>query len=403
MDREAYPSMKTSRSFLRRLADCAVAAVCISCGESSVPTSDTAPTTAVEPPQAPKETETKTPNVLADAVDALFTEAEAKDAFSGSVVVVDAGKQVLEKGYGFADRTAKRKNTPATRFHIGSVSKQFAATAILALVEDGKLALGDPVSKFFPAYPRENLEMDGQPVTIHHLISHTSGLPDPGATAPFKSAVWRRPIAPSEQIDFVKGQPLVRKPGSAYQYVNYNFLLAALIVEHASKVPYEQFLRERFFGPLGMEGSGTLLPAREAGAAAVGYAADRNGALTALADNATFNKDPDVTFAFGSGQIYSTVHDLALWDRALTGEVVLNAKERDLLFQPNRDRYAYGWVVEKKAGITVEWHNGALSPLGFTALVVRIPSKDRFVAYLSNFDLPLVEPFEAKVLALAIQ
>ena len=112
------------------------------------------PATTEMPPVAP-------PNAFAEAIDALFTAAEAKDAFSGSVIVIDGGKQVLEKGYGFADRAAKRKNAPDTLFRIGSVSKQFAASAILALVQDGKLALTDPVSKFFPDYPKENLTLEG--------------------------------------------------------------------------------------------------------------------------------------------------------------------------------------------------------------------------------------------------
>ncbi len=342
-------------------------------------------------------------SALADAVDALFTDAETNDAFSGSVIVVDGGKRVLEKGYGFADRTTKRKNAPDTLFRIGSVSKQFTATAILALVEDGKLALTDPLSKFFPDYPRENLAMDGEAVTIHHLLSHTSGLPDPSGTPSFKNAAWRRPIAPTEQVTFAKTLPLVRKPGSAFQYLNYNFLLAALIVEQISARPYETLLRQRFFEPLGMKDSGTVLPASETGRAAVGYAAESKGAFVALSDNPTFNKDPDVTLAFGSGQVYSTVRDLALWDRALAGETVLKPAVRDLLFTPNSDDYGYGWVIRKNADVTMAWHNGALSPLGFTALIVRVPAKDRFVAYLSNFDLPLTQPFEAKVASLAMK
>ena len=109
---------------------------------SSAPTT-APPTSTAMPPVAP-------PNALAGAIDALFTDAATKDAFSGSVIVVAGGKTVLEKGYGFADRDAKRKNTPDTVFRIGSVSKQFAAAAILTLVQDGKLALTDPLSKFFP-------------------------------------------------------------------------------------------------------------------------------------------------------------------------------------------------------------------------------------------------------------
>ena len=214
---------------LIRVSPVAFLALNVACRQSATSGPAPSPAPSAEPSSSSTPTDKSdaaVPNALADAVDALFTDAEKRDAFSGSVIVVDGGKHVLEKGYGFGDRKAKRKNTPDTLFRIGSVSKQFAASAVLALVQDGKLALTDPVSKFFPDYPKENLVMDGQEVTIHHLISHTSGLPDPRTTAGFKSAVWRRPVAPTEQVGFAKTLPLVRKPGSAFEHVNYNFLLA---------------------------------------------------------------------------------------------------------------------------------------------------------------------------------
>ncbi len=344
----------------------------------------------------------KTPNALADGIDALFTDAAAKDVFSGTVIVVDGGHQVLAKGYGLADRTTKRANTPDTILRIGSMSKQFAATAVLALVADGKLALTDPVSKFFPDYPAANLVMDGVAVTIHHLLSHTSGLPDPASTTAFKQAIWRRPIDPSEQVGFVQALPLVAKPGTTFAYLNFNFLVAALIVEKTAGVPYESFLKTRFFGPLGMKDTGTVLPAGDASRAALGYADLGSGMLTSFSQDPSF-KDPDVTVAFGAGQVYSTIGDLALWDRALTGVAVLPAAQRDLLFTPNLASYGYGWVIEKKNNVSFEWHNGALSPVGFASYMIRVPSKDRFVAYLANRDIAGIEPFETKVEALALK
>jgi CubicO group peptidase (beta-lactamase class C family) len=208
---------------------------------------------------------------------------------------------------------------------------------------------------------------------------------------------------PSEQIGFVQAMPLVRKPGTEFEYLNFNFLLAALIVEKVSGQTYDSFLKQRFFDPLAMTDTGMLLPSADAPRAAIGYAKDASGTLASdLADDPAF-RDRDLTFFFGAGQIYSTVRDLAKWDRALVGDKVLAQAQRALLFTPNIDNYGYGCVIEKKSNVTVEWHNGAISPLGFTALIVRVPAKDRFVAYLSNFDLPLIEPFEAKVEALAVK
>jgi CubicO group peptidase (beta-lactamase class C family) len=361
-----------------------------SSSSSSSPSDPGAPTPAPSSTAPPAVTAPPAPaaNALADAVDALFTDSSSRDTFSGSVIVVDGGQQVLAKGYGFADRTSKRKNTPDTIFRVGSVSKQFALT--------------DPVSKFFPDYPAENLVLDGTVVTLQHLLSHTSGLPDPAGTAGFKAAIWRRPIAPSEQVGFAQTLPLVAKPGSTFAYLNFNFLLAALIVEKTSGLPYGTFIQQRFFGPLAMADSGTVMPASAAPRAAVGYYEDSTNTLASFEATPGF-ADPDVTVAFGAGQVYSTVLDLAKWDRALTGEKVLAAAQRDLLFTPNLDDYGFGWVIEKQSNVTIEWHNGALEPLGFSAMIVRVPSKDRFVAYLSNFDYPLISPFEPKVEALVVK
>lgn len=338
------------------------------------------------------------PSALAQALDALFAPAASNDTFSGSVLLIDGGEIVWSRGYGAADRTTERANTPSTIFRIGSVSKQLTAAAVLLLVQDGKLALTDPVAKFFPRYPVENLTKDGVAVTVHHLLSHTSGLPDPRATDAFKQIVWTRAIDPTEQVTLAMPLPLLRKPDTKHVYTSYNYLVAALILEKVSGQSYETFLRERIFTPLGMDRTGTHLPASRAAEAAVGYYAE-GSVLTSFADDPFF-RDPDVSFAFGSGQLYSTVEDLAKWDRALATASPLVPAVRDLLFTPNRDDYGYGWIIEHDPAL-IEWHNGAISPLGFSAILVRVPDKDRFIAVLSNRDIELVESFEAKVLTLA--
>jgi CubicO group peptidase (beta-lactamase class C family) len=107
-----------------------------------------------------------------------------------------------------------------------------------------------------------------------------------------------------------------------------------------------------------------------------------------------------VTFAFGSGQVYSTVTDLAKWDAALSGGAVLSAASRDKLFTANLSGYGYGWMMEQRGASSLEWHNGALSPLGFSSLLVRAPAGGRFVAYLANLDITVTSPLETKVRAL---
>jgi CubicO group peptidase (beta-lactamase class C family) len=350
----------------------------VGCGAANPPASAPA-----KRPISPLATNQETPPAAARLpafaleLDGIFQAAADADGFSGSVVIVDAGKQILAKGYGNARRQDKTKNAPDTIFRIGSVSKQFTASAVLRLAADGKLALTDPLSKFFPDYPKANLVKEGQEVTLHHLLSHTSGLPDPDKTPSFRAAVWKRVIQPSEQVNWIKDTPLVAKPGATHEYLNFNFLLAALVVEKVSGLSFEAYLKKTFFEPLGMTDTATTLPNHLASRAATGYYLEAKTFETMTADPSF--RDPNVTFAFGSGQIFSTVLDLAKWDRALAGDQVLPAKERALLFTKNLDDCGYGWFIHKKAGVEFQWHNGAISPLGFSAFAVRVPSKDRFV------------------------
>src|SRR5262249_34337000 len=138
----------------------------------------------------------------------IFAEAAEAGTFSGSVVIVD-GPRRTAKGFGLADRRSGRRNTPETIFRIASVSKQFTASGILTLVADGRVAVTDPVSKYFPEYPRTNLVKDGVEVTLHHLLSHTSGLPDPLKMDTFVNAMYRRPFDPLEYVRTCAALPLV--------------------------------------------------------------------------------------------------------------------------------------------------------------------------------------------------
>jgi CubicO group peptidase (beta-lactamase class C family) len=378
----------------------ALLAACSS-SEGSSTTPDAGTPAAPGPVDAGAPEDAAPPNALATSIDALFAAAEAKDTFAGTVVVVDGGKTVMVKGYGAADRKTGRKNAEDTIFRIGSITKQFTASAVLALYDDGKLSVNDPVSKYIPEYPKENLTKDGVEVTLHHLLSQSSGMPDGRSTSYFKDNAWLRPIDKQKELEAAMVLPLARKPGEAFEYNNYNYFVLGLVVERVSGKAWDAFLRERFFDPLGMKDTGAFLPAASAPRAAVGYY-DSGGKRIAFADNVGFG-DPDVTLAFGSGQIHSTVLDLAKWDRALASGAVLKLGSRTLLFSPNLGSYGYGWVIEQKSNVTIEWHNGALSPLGFSALIVRVPSKDRCVAFASNLDYSLTDPLVAKVEALAVK
>lgn len=371
---------------LAATASCSVSSRAPSPADGATPSPEPAPVEQTEQ-DAP-------PNALAVDVDALFASATEKDAFSGTVVVVDGGEIVLEKAYGLADRETERPNAVDTIFRVGSVSKQFTAAAALALVEDGELDTRDPVSKHLPEYPQENLEKDGAEVTVHDLLAQTSGLPSMERTTYFQERAFKGPIDKAELLAAISAQPLVRKPGAAFEYANVNYFVLAVVVERASGKSFEAYLRDRVLEPIGMTDTGAALPASKEARAAVGYA-PRAGGYYALSKQPGF-ADPDLTLVFGAGQLYSTVRDLALWDRALaSGKVLPRTQAR--FFQPNLGGYGYGWVISEKDGVTIQWHNGALSPVGFSALVARVPEKDRMVAFLANVDVGVVDPLVSKL------
>lgn len=328
-------------------------------------------------------------NPLSMAADAMFEEAANTGTFYGTVILVEHGKTIFQKAYGLADRRIERANTVDTILRLGSCSKQFVATGILALVADGKLAVSDPLSKYFPDYPKENLTKDGIEVTLHHLLSHTSGLPDPRTTDWFTANLFAAPMAPTDQIAAVSAMPLVKTPGSEFAYTNYNYLLLALVIEKVAGQPYESFLKQRFFYPLGMTDTGTVLSASKASNTAIPYL-KQGKAYQSLTEDPTF-ADPDYTYAFGSGQIFTTVGDLVRWNQGLDDGRILPAAQRDLLFTPNLGDYGYGWLVQPSSGVDVQWHNGAL-PVGFTSMMIRVPSKERFGAWISNIDYVTTTP-----------
>lgn len=353
------------------------------------------------PPPAEKKSESPAPNELASDADALFAKATQDGHFSGSIVVVDGGRTVLEKSYGYADVDAKRPNRNDGIYRLGSVTKQFTAAAILALAETGKLSVDDPVTKHITELPSENFAG----VTLHHLLSHTSGIGDARATTWFKAHAWFSAIDPKEYVAVGGALPMRRKPGTKFEYNNWGYYLLGLVVERVSRQALATFMKERFFAPLGMKDTSVLRSALTAAQQARiphGYEdSDKDGELETMDDSRRF-VDRDMTMSLGSGQILSTVSDLAKWDRALAARKVL-PKLQDELFTNVLDDYGYGWAVETRDGVAIQWHNGALSPLGFTALIVRVPSKDRFIAYLANLDVSLVMPIEEKVITLAVK
>ena len=299
--------------------------------------------------------------------------------FNGSALVADNGKVIYQKGFGLANMEWDIPNAPDTKFRLGSITKQFTATLILQLVEQGKIELDGKLIDYLPDYRKDT----GAKVTIHNLLSHTSGIPNYTSLRGFVENVSRNPYSVDEFIKKYASGDLEFEPGTKFAYDNSGYFLLGAIIEKVTGKPYEQVLKENIFDPLGMKNSGydhwgTILNKR-----ATGYSRTPRGFQTAAY--------LDMSLPYAAGSLYSTVEDLYLWDQALYGEKILSAKSKELMFKPNLSNYGYGFVITKatlapptKLEVPVIQHNGGIN--GFNTVIVRMTNEKRLIVLLDNAE-----------------
>jgi CubicO group peptidase (beta-lactamase class C family) len=287
-----------------------------------------------------------------------------------SLAVVRAGKVVKAEGYGVADLEHRVAVTPRTVFKIGSVSKHLLATGILLLAQDGRLSVDDPVARHIPGAPAS-----WEGITLRHFLTHTSGVQREGpAFDPMKSQ------PDSVVVRSAFGMPLVFPTGSKYQYCNVCYFALADIIARVSSKPWDVFLGERVFAPLGMSSTRAttttdLVPNR-----ARGYSW-RNGRFVNAAEFVALRP---------SGAFLSTALDLAQWDAALYGDRVLAKASRDAMWTPVRLTdgttfgYGFGWQIDSLTGHRRTHHGGSLP--GFSAAMARYPDDSLTVIVLTNAD-----------------
>jgi CubicO group peptidase (beta-lactamase class C family) len=309
------------------------------------------------------------------AVDAMFAVYAQPGRPGASVVVIRDGRVAYERSFGLAEVETGRAVTPATDFRLASLSKQFTATAVMLLVADGKLRYDDSLGAVLPGLPAY-----AHAVTLRQLLGHTGGLPD------YEDLVPEGQTAQLHDADIpalLARAPAAKFPaGTRWDYSNTGYVLLALVVERASGARFGDFLRDRIFVPLGMthtvalEEGRTTVPER-----AYGYAVSFEGGVR--------RTDQSVTSAtLGDGGIYSNVHDLALWDRALERHTLVSAEQQRLAWTPGtladgtRTGYGFGWFVDQDHGTTRLLHHG--ESRGFTNAIVRYPERRLTVIVLTN-------------------
>jgi CubicO group peptidase (beta-lactamase class C family) len=290
------------------------------------------------------------------------------DRFSGSVLVSRDGETLFSRGYGLANAEHQVPNTPQTKFRLGSITKQFTAMAILILHEQGKLQLDDPVGKYLDDAPKA-----WEGVTIHHLLTHTSGVPSYTSDPEYRKKMMM-PETVGSMIARFKDKPLNFKPGEKFEYSNSGYFLLGAVIEKVSGEGYEAFLKKAIFDPLGMKDTGydhprTVLPSR-----ASGYTRTGEGL-----ENAEYL---DMAQPYAAGSLYSTVEDLAKWDRALADGKLIGKESYATMYTPVKNDYAYGWAVTTRSGRKEVGHGGGIN--GFATQINRYPDQKVCVVALCN-------------------
>jgi CubicO group peptidase (beta-lactamase class C family) len=308
-------------------------------------------------------------------VDAVFAKYNATTP-GCAVGIAEHGTATLTKGYGSADLEHDVRITPDTIFEAGSVSKQFTAASILLLARDGKLSVDDPARKYIPELPDY-----GKLLTIRHMLNHTSGLRDWGSVAAIGG--WPRTTrvhTHANVLEIVSRQESLNfPPGSRWSYTNTGFNLAAIIVERVSGKSFQDFTRERIFGPLGMtQTSWRDDYTRIVKGRAMAYDQKGDGFLT----------DMPFENVYGNGGLLTTVGDLLKWNENFSKPVVgdaafVNLQQQAGTFNDGRPHgYAFGLMIEKHDGLREVAHSG--STAGYSAYLTRFPDRQLSVAVLCN-------------------
>jgi CubicO group peptidase (beta-lactamase class C family) len=328
---------------------------------------------------------TALPADLAARASAILEASYPADGPGAVVIISQGGRTLFAGGRGLADIRTGRPLTSDSLFRLGSVTKQFTAAAVLKLVEEGRISLDDPLSRFLPDYP--------QPIasaTVRQLLNHTAGVQSyneiPGWMV---EANTNRPYTTAQLIDLFKDLPPRAPPGEAWAYSNSGYVLLAAVIEAVTGAPWHEAVELRVAGPAGLATIG-YGEERESGPAMVrGYSHDATGAVSPA-------RPTHMSVPHAGAGLVGTVGDLARWGHALHGGRVLTAPLYEAMTSPTTlpdgrvQPYGFGLAFSDVRGRRAVRHDGRIA--GFMNEAVSIPSDDIVVAVLTNSDEPATSP-----------
>jgi CubicO group peptidase (beta-lactamase class C family) len=315
---------------------------------------------------------------LFEQEDVYISSEAARHFFRGAVLVGINGRIVFEKAYGMGDEEWGAQNTLNTKFRIASLGKQFTSACVLLLQERGRLNVHDPISRYLSGLPEA-----WQAITIHQLLTHTSGIPN-YTSSPEIAKLNRTGATPQQMIALVADKPLDFKPGTNWSDSNTGYILLGMIIEKVSGQPYVNFLQSNIFEPLGMGHSGYDRARDITKERASGYQ---------IVDGHVVNSDfIDMSIPFSAGGIYSTVEDMYRWNEALADDgKLLSAESLKQMFTEYPEathegqHYGYGVVISRlKFGKLLYYHGGGVE--GFSSSIQRYPQERVCIVVLSNLD-----------------
>jgi CubicO group peptidase (beta-lactamase class C family) len=316
-----------------------------------------------------------TPEDPISRIDTFLSNLAESDIFSGAVLVARGDEILLNEGYGLADREWNVPNTADSKFRIGSITKQFTAVAILMLQERGLLSVQDPICNYVEDCPDAWAD-----ITIHHLLTHTSGIQsftdfiDYASTQTLTTNV-------SGLIDRFIDRPLRFEPGTDWYYSNSGYVLLGHIIQEVSDDRYRSFLKENIFDPLEM--ADTDYDVNDA------VVENRARGYQSSGRNADYI---NMTVPFAAGALYSTTGDLFKWVRGLVGGQIISTDTLEASFdagvpippESSGVRYAYGLALSEFEGHQAIWHDGGIN--GFVTSLAYLPDDDVTIVVLSNLE-----------------
>jgi CubicO group peptidase (beta-lactamase class C family) len=303
-----------------------------------------------------------------------FSEKTKSDEAGCVVAVVKNGEVIHRAGYGLANMEWGIPNSPETVFRLASITKQFTAMAIMMLMEEGKLSLDDPITKFFPDF-----STSGHHVTVTHLLNHTSGIKSNTSLPDFEKTM-RNKYTPQEMYETFAHQPFDFAPSEKWSYNNSGYHLLGMIIEKLSGQSYEDFLKSHIFEPLEMKTACYLHNEIITPKRATGYF---------VHEGKLFNSGfIDMSVPFSAGSLGASVDDLIKWNKALRENRLISAENLQKMHQPTKlndgkiEDYGFGWSINTYQGHRIVRHDGGIN--GFRTNMFHLFEDDLLVIVLCN-------------------